>query len=898
MTWMDEIVKKLKKDGRLLKQISKKEQTLEMCKVAISQNPKTLQYASRKCIDANICLNAVKKDGNVFKYVPNQFVTKKMCLLAVQVDPDLLYSVPDEWRTKEICLVALTKKPEALSHIPQEIRCEILNEETPVELLENIVEFNINWLIYMPVCRKGIDICLAYIKKDFSNSLHLPVGIKQNQEILDYQKSQGKIDILSKLYNSETGLFMTNIRVLFDKRSSTLDICRLIDDLYTIKLEFQNFDEFYRFLDGNLYDAELREYKFEGIDLKQYNIEGAVIHQDVLVEQGLFDGSYFEGLKKRIECIDLTNVEKDEICLHVGFNYPKPVDDNEYERFDNNHIPFFYVSDIHLGHRVAHKFILRATKEEIRSYIKILAHKMLASIGTVPYGSYLLIAGDTASEFEMAKIFYDELVCSWNPHNIVVIHGNHELWDPRDEMENNIQVYREYFKRLGINFLQNDLLLVKDRIHQLILSEDKILELSQGRLRKLAQECSIIVLGGIGFSGLNDKYNAANMRYGKSFEELESTEEALKKDVSETRRFDTIYRKLLQDIPNNKVIVLTHMQKCDWNADLHNPNWIYVNGHNHKNYFNISGKKAVYADNQIGYNTETIGLKYFYIDNEYDIFTYLDDGIHEITKSQYLDFNKGKLVQMTFGREDGQIYVIKKNGYYMFFLYCFYSRQSKNKYLYLLNGGKLKKILQNRLGDLKFYYYDTIENYTENVRLLLDRYTGGQKKISDFVKGLGGSGKIHGCIVDVDKPGIFESYSYCHLFVNPIDGRITPYFAYDVSSRIVYNDFKALLESQKSCKLLQDNYKRREKELSLNMPALQYSSQLEEWGYESSMYDEGSYLYKISRIIKSLQYVAEKSIVRIWNEELLNSDFINRIKAANRIEDMIDDTLIVEINGK
>ncbi|WP_159430667.1 hypothetical protein [Anaerotignum propionicum] len=210
----------------------------------------------------------------------------------------------------------------------------------------------------------------------------------------------------------------------------------------------------------------------------------------------------------------------------------------------------------------------------------------------------------------------------------------------------------------------------------------------------------------------------------------------------------------------------------------------------------------------------------------------------------------------------------------------------------------MKKILQNRLGDLKFYYYDTIENYTENVRLLLDRYTGGQKKISDFVKGLGGSGKIHGCIVDVDKPGIFESYSYCHLFVNPIDGRITPYFAYDVSSRIVYNDFKALLKSQKSCKLLQDNYKRREKELSLNMPALQYSSQLEEWGYESSMYDEGSYLYKISRIIKSLQYVAEKSIVRIWNEELLNSDFINRIKAANRIEDMIDDTLIVEINGK
>ncbi|MBU3093398.1 hypothetical protein KPL35_15130 [Clostridium sp. CF011] len=356
------------------------------------------------------------------------------------------------------------------------------------------------------------------------------------------------------------------------------------------------------------------------------------------------------------------------------------------------------------------------------------------------------------------------------------------------------------------------------------------------------------MFGGIGFSGLNDKYNAVNMRYGKSFEESESAEEALKRDISETRRFDTIYRKLLQALPHNKVIVLPHMQKWDWNADSHNPNWIYVNGHNHHNYFDISSKKVVYADNQIGYKTETIGLKYFYIDNEYDIFAYLEDGIHEITKSQYSDFNKGKL-------------------------------------------------LRNSLEDLQ-YYYATLDIYTENIHQLLDRYTGGQKKISEFVKGLGGSGKIHGRIVDVNKLGNFELYSCCHLFVNPIDGKVTPYFAYDVKSRIIYKDFKALLESQEYCKLLKDNYTRHEKELSLNMHALQYSSQLKEWEDESSMYDEGSYLYKISRIIKSLQYVAEKSIVRIWNEEMLNYDFVNHIKEANRIEDMINDTLIVEIDGE
>jgi predicted MPP superfamily phosphohydrolase len=894
---MDATGEKLKKDGLLLKQISKKEQTPEMCKEAISQNSKALQYASRKCIDAKICLAAVKKDGNVFRYVPNRFIIKEMCLLAVQADADLLNNVPADWRTREICLLAITKKAGTFLYIPQEIIYEIFNEETPTELLESIVEFNINWLAYMPVCRNGIDICLAYIKKDFAASQYLPVGIKQNKEILDYQKSQGKISIIRKLYSLETGLLMAKVKVIYDSITSILDDSSLIDDSYTVMAEFQNFDEFYSFVDGDLYDAELWTYKFESIDLKRYNIEGAVIHQDVLAEQGLFDGSYFEGLKKRIECIDLSEVEKNEISLLTGFNYPKAVDEDGYERVDYNHVPFFYVSDIPLCHRVLHKFKLRATKEEIRWYVKFLAQKMVATVGIVPDDSYLLIAGDTASEFEIAKIFYEELVYLWKPQKIVVIHGNHELWDPWDKMGNNIQVYREYFKGVGITFLQNDFLLVKDRHKQSILSEDKILELSVEELRELAQKCSIAVLGGIGFSGLNDKYNAVNMRYGKSFEESESAEVALKRDISETCKFDNIYRKLLQALPNNKVIVLTHMQKWDWNADSHNQNWIYVNGHNHRNYFDISSKKVVYADNQIGYKTETIGLKYFYIHNEYDIFTYLEDGIHEITKSQYSDFNEGKLVQMSFGREDGQIYMIKKNGKYMFFLYCLYSKRSKNKYLYLLNGGRPGKLLRNSLEDLQ-YYYATLDIYTGNAHQLLDRYTGGQKKISEFVKRLGGSGKIHGCIVDVEKPGNFEAYSYCHLFVNPTDGKVTPYFAYGMTSRIVYKDLKALLESQKSCKLLQDNYKRLEMEHSFNMPALQYSSQLEEWGHKSSMYDEGSYLYKISRIIKSLQYVSEKSIVRIWNEDLLNYDFVNHTKEANRIEDMIDDTLIVEVDGE
>lgn len=109
---------------------------------------------------------------------------------------------------------------------------------------------------------------------------------------------------------------------------------------------------------------------------------------------------------------------------------------------------------------------------------------------------------------------------------------------------------------------------------------------------------------------------------------------------------------------------------------------------------------------------------------------------------------------------------------------------------------------------------------------------------------------------------------------------------------------KALLQSQKSCKILRDNYRRYEKEMKLNMPVIQYTAQLEEWGKSTSIYDEGTYLYKISRIIRSLQYSTEKNIIRIWNEEWLNSDFVNQIQKANSIDDMINDTLIVNTNNE
>ena len=91
-----------------------------------------------------------------------------------------------------------------------------------------------------------------------------------------------------------------------------------------------------------------------------------------------------------------------------------------------------------------------------------------------------------------------------------------------------------------------------------------------------------------------------------------------------------------------------------------------------------------------------------------------------------------------------------------------------------------------------------------------------------------------------------------------------------------------------------NNYLRIEKEAVQNLPIIQYSGRLETWENEDSIYDKGSYLYKISRIIKSLQYCTEKNIVRLWNEELLNYDFVTRIKQTNQIGEFVDDRLMID----
>lgn len=365
---MVDIINELKKDGLLLKKIKKKDQTIELCRFAIRQNPNALKFSSEKCVDNEICLKAVKKDAEVFRYVPPKLITEKMCKTAVSMNSDLLNNVPEHFRTIEICLLAIENNPNTISYVSNFKRYELFDDKTPLSLIKKVVSCNIGWLTYMPACPKVIKLCLSYIRKDFSISQFLPKELKNNRKILDFQKSVGKIKFVSKSYEADSRNFFVKVKIVYGFRKSILNKSKVTEESYNVTIKFQKFNEFYDFLDGDLHDAELRSYDFEDIDLTQYNIKGAVIHSDILYEYGLYNGEFYTNLKNNIHKSDNQEIENKEICIQTDFSYPKLIDEDEY---NVNNIPFFYVSDIHLCHRILNRFKENATREEVFSYYRL-----------------------------------------------------------------------------------------------------------------------------------------------------------------------------------------------------------------------------------------------------------------------------------------------------------------------------------------------------------------------------------------------------------------------------------------------------------------------------------------------------------------------------------------------
>lgn len=522
----------------------------------------------------------------------------------------------------------------------------------------------------------------------------------------------------------------------------------------------------------------------------------------------------------------------------------------------------YYVTDVHLEHQ------LQIDGKPLNVVRELIADKMRELVTDemlddqrrrikTSHNDLLLVGGDIAHSVELEKLFYEELGKRWYGV-IVAVLGNHELWDG-DSSGNKVsrevtEIFDDYRRALSmcrIRLLENALLIKYKGREWRSVSEEHLLESDADDLSKLCRESTCIVLGGLGFTGRNPKYNAAMGLYRNTI----STED----DRRCSQRFRSVYEKVKSCASNRQVIVLTHTQMADWSSETYNPNWIYVNGHTHQNVIiRRRDGTTVLSDNQIGYEPKEWCLHGFTRRGVYDPFETWIDGIYKISREQYVDFNRGHGIAMFDFRFPGDLYALKRNGVYMFFL-------KSSKSLCMLEGGRRHKV-EYAIE----YYYENMGEYVRRVEASFRPYRLALNEIAKEVRAFGGQGTVHGCIVDID----FLN----HIYLNPFDGTLTPYFAWSMNGWEVYPSVPALLNAGKENGFLPDRVKmstRYQKALETGeVPTLARHTTSKDMSLATipKIFIETTMAYAPSNAMRKVQYALDQGLIRVWNDAVLGED--------------------------
>mgnify|MGYP002798077791 CR=1 FL=1 len=565
---------------------------------------------------------------------------------------------------------------------------------------------------------------------------------------------------------------------------------------------------------------------------------------------------------------------------------------------ENSECPIYYISDIHLEHQIG--LVGPVMETEIRRRVR---QKVSELVEDLPEEAVILFAGDICHSPWLHRMFQKEIneaMFSAGAHwHSVYVLGNHEIWDgdvydrcpPRD-MSDILKSYErgdepDYTgpwgdNRIdphGVDILENSVIVrpancnvigqfpMPVRNCWIPLSEKAILKMDVEELQGLCKN-TIVILGGTGFAGLNQKFNADAGIYRNKISRDE--------EISRTMRFNAVYEKLLSCAADLPVIVLTHMPISDWLPGQPNPNWIYVNGHTHQNAISTKpGEAVILADNQVGYKPRRLYFNRFFVSKWADPFKEYPDGIYTITNEQYIEFQHMRGIPSNGCKRMGTLYMVKRGDLYMFFL--------DGKSLYILNGGQIKK--EDHPIE---YYYDRIAEYVNRTKQVFVPYRAALAQMSSEIKAFGGSGKVHGSIVDIDY--------YTHVFLDPFTGIATPYFALNKGMKIAYPSIPALLKYSGRDYTMSSIYS--DSLFGTPHPA-DYSKLLERYKSlasgeklpaisiivgdkalvtltapgeynEERMKKASTAMYKPSAIMRALQYLFDNNVVRVWNDAVFN----------------------------
>ena len=798
-------------------------------------------------VTKSMCKSAILQNCNALNYIPPRYLTEEIYMLALQKDYHAIKSIPKNKLTKKYCQTAFDKDIVALKYIPKRFK----TDEMCIKAMNN------NWTLF-EFCNDNM-----FNIENVEKILNMVIKT-ENISNMSYQKQVSLYNILERI--KENNLYNKNIKnsinvlknynIIKKKYDAEMNKFIVVRNWFDIKekevIEIETFDEFYNYLNGDLSNADIYDYDFKNVDLKKYNIKDANIKSDILVKQGLYDDTYYnENIKKIYNMKTLVPLEKEQE-KSIAMLHDDEIANNGFIGNSLKYACIYYISDIHLDYKIFNRFKEHATKLEIEMYIKEFVKKMLSYANG--FYRYLIIAGDVANSYEISKMFYQELINQnkfINPENIVVILGNHELWNSDCKVENNvnclIDLYRGLFKELGITFLQNELALFKPDLE--IISKENLMKMDDLEIQNMCVYSKVTILGGIGFSGFNPRFNANNLIYGQTLTNIDE-------DRKLTNEFLEMYMKLKKVIPDKGIIILTHTPKQDWSNDEFNSNWVYINGHTHINTYSKDDKKILYADNQLGYFNEDVCLKKIDFSIKCNMFQYYEDGIYEIDADTYKKFYFKMGHRIECNIQEGTIYLLKRYKTYLF-LY-----KNVKDTIYILNGGAKNKLENQNIN----YYYNNMNKYANLIKTSLKSYYSYIKKVSDYVKSFGGSGNIHGAIVDIDY--------YNHLYVNVYDGKITPYFALSIVDKYIYKDLRKMLKE--NCHNLLKRYDDIVKNTKGELIPIR--NDLINTG---AIYYEDTGIYRESLILKKIQYLIDDNIIRIWKDDILNSNNMDILMIDN-----------------
>ena len=202
----------------------------------------------------------------------------------------------------------------------------------------------------------------------------------------------------------------------------------------------------------------------------------------------------------------------------------------------------------------------------------------------------------------------------------------------------------------------------------------------------------------------------------------------------------------------------------------------------------------------------------------------------------------------------GRVFALKRGDNYMFV-----HRGEDGGNLHLLAGGRITNLSQADIG----YYYRNLQEYSERVERLFAPYYSALTAISEEVKGIGGYGSIHGSIVDIDY--------FNHIYLDPLDGSLTPYYAESTEKREVYDTVELLLKGSPFIDgSIKRGFLRARKRGELAMIA-GAKSEYRPSPALAPVLSTDKAIYAKSNAMKSVQYLLERNVVRIWNDRVLES---------------------------